>query len=297
MKICFHTGGHLGDFILTIPFLNLIIKKYPENEYYQCVHGMEGTLYPDSLIKTVPDLTPSETLCGDINIPTWFCDPSYTHLHLTGAEADKVLRPYDMVSIQKYYWRHVFKNNNFDIEIPSDLGLEFEFENILDKDSINSINKLGEDSRKKILFINIKGRSGQTDNNDWIGRIDTISKLYPDWNYYYTNEEGIEVENENIIPTPSIFGNHESDLVHNAYLSTFCDIIVARNSGAFQAISMQNKNVLDENKIFITQTQDNTHKPDLECFYNRTIYNAENIHTRVSQETFYKLEEILWSCQ
>ena len=140
MKVCFHTGGHLGDFILTIPFLNLIIKKYPENEYYQSVHGMEGTRYPDSLIQTVPHLTPSETLCGDINIPTWFCDPSYSHLHLTGEAADKVLRPYDMVSIQKYYWKHVFKNNNFDIDIPPDLGLEFDFENILDKDSIDSIN-------------------------------------------------------------------------------------------------------------------------------------------------------------
>ena len=297
MKVCFHTGGHLGDFLLTIPFLNLIIDKYPENEYYQYVKGMDDTRYPDSLIKTVPHLTPSETLCGDINIPSWFCDPSYQHLHKTGEEADKLLYPYDMVSIQKYYWKYVFENNNFDIEIPGNLGLEFDFENVLGEDSVKTINIATDTIQKKILFVNIKGRSGQTDNDDWLGRIDAIAKTYPEWNFYYTNEENHEIENSNVIHTPSIFGNHPSDLVHNAYLSTFCDIIVARNSGAFIAISMQNKNVLNENKTFITQTQDNTHKSDLECFYNRTIYKAENIHTRVSQETFYKLEELLWSCQ
>ena len=76
------------------------------------------------------------------------------------------------------------------------------------------------------------------------------------------NEESVEGENDNIIHTPSIFGTHPSDLIHNSYLSTFCDIIIARNSGAFMAISMQNKNVMDESKTFITQTQDNPHEPD-----------------------------------
>ena len=33
MKVCFHTNGHLGDFIITIPFLNLLMEKYPDFVY------------------------------------------------------------------------------------------------------------------------------------------------------------------------------------------------------------------------------------------------------------------------
>ena len=297
MKVCFHTNGHLGDFIITIPFLKLLMGKYPENEYYQYVHGMEGTRYPDIFLKTVPNLKPTEEISGDVIIPTHFCDPIYEKLHLGGQAALDEFYPYDMISIQKYYWKHVYKNNNFEVEIPDNLGLDFDYDSLLDKEAIDSIKKIGDNPRKKILFVNIKGRSGQTDNEDWLNRISNISTLYPEWDYYYMNEESVEVEKDNVIHTPSIFGTHPSDLIHNSYLSTFCDIIIARNSGAFMAISMQNKNVMNENKTFITQTQDNPHVPDLECFYNRTLYKATNVHTHVSQETFLKLEEILWSCQ
>jgi hypothetical protein len=166
MKVCFYTEGHLGDFIITIPFLKLLIEKYPDNEYYQCIHGGQGTIFPEIFLKTVPNLIPTDTLCGDINIPTWFGDKSYHHLYLTGEAALKVLYPYDMVANQKYFWKHVFEQNNFNIKIPGNIGLDFNFESILDKNSLSSIDQLKSNSRKKILFINIKGRSGQTDNED-----------------------------------------------------------------------------------------------------------------------------------
>lgn len=297
MKVCFYTNGHLGDFIITIPFLNLLIEKYPENEYYQCVNGSDGTVFPEIFLRTVSNLKATDTPCGDINIPTWFCDPVYSSLHMSSEQAKTDLYPFDMVTIQKHYWKSIFEKYNFDIEVPDDIGIDFDFNKILDKKSIKSIQKLSESKKRKILFVNIKGRSGQTDNDNWLTRISAISKLYPDNEFYYTNEEDIELSRDGIIHTPLIFGDHPSDIIHNSYLSTFCDIIVAKNSGAFQAISMQNQNVLNEDKIFISQTKNNEHAEDLECFYNRPIYKATNIHTRNTQETFYKLEEILWSCQ
>ena len=145
------------------------------------------------------------------------------------------------------------------------------------------------------MFINIKGRSGQTDNDDWLDKIDRLSEIYPDIDFCYMNQEKIKVEKKNVIHTPSIFGDHPSDIIHNAYLGTFCDIIVGRNSGAYQAIAMQTKNVVDKDKLFICQTKDNVHKSDLECFYNSKIYQAKNIHTKVTQQTFSELERIL--CQ
>ena len=293
MKVCFYTYGHLGDFIITIPFITLLIEQYPDNEYYQCIHGGDGTVIPEIFLKAVPNLKPTDTPCGDLNIPTWFGDKSYHHLYLNGSEALKVLYPYDMISNQKYFWKYVFEKNNFDITIPNNLGLNFNFESILDKKSLNLIDQLKNSSRKKILFVNIKGRSGQTDNENWLSRIDNLASLCPEWDFYYTNSEDIISSNTNVIHTPNVFGDYRSDIIHNAYLSTFCDIIVAKNSGAFQAISMQNRNVLNQNKILICQTQNNVHVDDLECFYNRTLYKATNIHTQTTPETFVKLEEIL----
>lgn len=289
MKICFYTEGHLGDFLITVPFLNLLIQKYPEHEYYQYVYGSQGTRYPDIIIKTVPNLIPTENLDGDLEIPTWFCDPIYKDLIKTGPI------PYDIYSIQKYFWSNLFYSCDFDVEIPDDLGLEFDFKTILGKQTINDIKKFAKTPRKKILFINIKGRSGQTDNDDWLDKIDYLSEIYPKIDFCYMNREKIDLEKDNVIYTPSIFGDHSSDIIHNSYLGTFCDIIVGRNSGAYQAIAMQTKNVVNENKLFICQTQNNVHKPDLECFYNSKIYKAKNIHTKVTKETFFELEKIL--CQ
>jgi hypothetical protein len=293
MKICFYTEGHLGDFILTIPFLNLLIEKYTDNEYYQYIHGSDGTIYPDIFFKTVPNLIPTEKIEGDLVIPTWFCNPIYIPLHMNTEEVIKNLYPYDMVSIQKYFWKHIYSHYNFDITIPNDIGLDFDFSTILNKKSFNLIDKLKNDLRKKILFVNVKGRSGQTDNEDWIPRIIDLASLHPEWDFYYTNSESYEISLTNVIHTPTIFGEHKSDIIHNSYLSIFCDIIVAKNSGAFQAISMQNKNVMNDKKILICQTQDNIHVSDLECFYNRTLYEATNIHTRTTSETFLKLKKIL----
>jgi len=293
MKVCFYTEGHLGDFIIGIPFLKLLIEKYPNNEYYQYIYGSEGTVYPEIFLKTVSNLIPTEKINGDLIIPTWFCNPIYVPLHLNTKEVIEKLYPYDMVSNQKYFWEHIYSKYEFDIEIPEDIGLDFDFKSILDKQSVKLIDKIKNNINKKILFVNIKGRSGQTDNEDWIPKIDKLATLYPQYYFYYTNIESYYSLNSNTIHTPTVFGEHKSDIIHNSYLSTFCDLIVAKNSGAFQAISMQNKNIMDEKKILICQTQDNVHVPDLECFYNRKLYKATNIHTRTTNDTFLELKNIL----
>jgi len=58
---------------------------------------------------------------------------------------------------------------------------------------------------------------------------------------------------------------------------------------------MHNSNIRNENKILITQTQDNIHKPDLEIWFNKKLYKATNIHSHITQESFGILENIL--CQ
>jgi hypothetical protein len=296
MKICFYTEAHLGDFLFSAPFIKLLIEKYPENEYYQHIYGSHGTVFPEIFMKTVPGLIPTNEICGDINIHTWLCDKQYSELHIPSTENDQTFPGLeDVFFVHKRAWNYIFKKHGFDVKIPNDIGISFDYESILDDQSLKFIQKFGESKRKKVFFINIKGKSGQTDNDDWLSNILHLANLYPDIDFCYMNEEQTKVDKENVIHTPSIFGNHSSDIFHNAYLSTFCDIIVGKNSGAFVAISMHNNNVTNPNKVFISQTQDNVHKKDLEIYFNKKLYKAKNIHTNLTKESFDILEKIL--CQ
>ena len=296
MKICFYTEAHLGDFLFSAPFIKLLVEKYPENEYYQYIYGSHGTVFPEIFMKTVPGLIPTSEICGDINIPTWLCDRQYSELHIPSTENDQTFPGLeDVFFVHRRAWNFIFRKYGFDIKVPDDIGISFDYENILDDKSLKSIRKFGKSKRKKVFFINIKGKSGQTDNDDWLGNILHLANLYPDIDFCYMNEEQTKVDKENIIHTPSIFGKHSSDIFHNAYLSTFCDIIVGKNSGAFVAISMHDNNIKDSQKVLISQTQDNVHKKDLEIYFNKKLYKAKNIHTNLTKESFDILETIL--CQ
>ena len=77
MKICFYSNGHIGDLLLQLPLIDILIKSYPKNEYYYYCLGGQNTFFHESLIGVVHNLISTPTLNGDINIPTWFCDPSY----------------------------------------------------------------------------------------------------------------------------------------------------------------------------------------------------------------------------
>jgi hypothetical protein len=296
MKICFYTEAHLGDFLFSAPFIKLLVEKYPENEYYQYIYGSHGTVFPEIFMKAVPGLIPANEICGDINIPTWLCNREYSEMSIPNTENYQTFPGLeDVFFVHRRIWNFIFRKHGFDVKIPDDIGISFDYESILDEQSLKSIQKFGESKRKKVFFINIKGKSGQTDNDDWLGNILHLADLYPDIDFCYMNEEQIKVDKENVIHTPSIFGKHSSDIFHNAYLSTFCDIIVGKNSGAFVAISMHDSNIIDPQKVLISQTQDNVHKKDLEIFFNKKLYKAKNIHTNFTKDSFDILEKIL--CQ
>jgi len=289
MKVCFHTKGHLGDFIITIPFLNLVIQKYPENEYLQYRYG-SGTIFHDSLIRGVGGLSFTDEVVGDINIPTWMCNKEYAEWE---APADYIF--VDHFSVQEYYWKRIYEKHGFDIDIPSDLGVNYNF--LLDTSSKKLIESFASKTGKKILIFNQKTRSGQADNQDYKSYLVRVANIFSDCYFLYTNEEDIDdklILDNNLIHTPSIFGEHESDITHNAYLSLYCDVIVGRANGPYMYAAMHNDNVLRDNKVIIGQHNGNDRKDDLEIYFNRGIYKARNILAKNTKETFDTLEGILW---
>jgi len=289
MKICFYNEGHIGDLLLNLPFIKLLIDKYPENEYLQYRYG-SGTIFHDSLIRGVGGLSFTDEVVGDINIPTWMCNKEYAEWE---APADYIF--VDHFSVQEYYWKRIYEKHGFDIDIPSDLGVNYNF--LLDTSSKKLIESFASKTGKKILIFNQKTRSGQADNQDYKSYLVRVANIFSDCYFLYTNEEDIDdklILDNNLIHTPSIFGEHESDITHNAYLSLYCDVIVGRANGPYMYAAMHNDNVLQDNKVIIGQHNGNDRKDDLEIYFNRGIYKARNILAKNTKETFDTLEGILW---
>ena len=226
MKICFYNEGHIGDLLLNLPFIKLLIDKYPENEYYQYRYGT-GTTFHDSLIKGVGGLSYTEKMDGDINIPTWMCNKEYAEW--VAADDYPLV---DHFSVQEFYWEKIYKKHGFDVDIPADLGINYNF--LLDSQSIISIGEYAVKEKKKVLIFNQKARSGQADNQDYKSYLVRIANIFDECDFLYTNEEDIDsklILDNNLIHTPTIFGNHDCDIIHNSYLSLYCDIIIGRANG------------------------------------------------------------------
>ena len=298
-RVTFYNEGHIGDVLITLPFIQLLLEKYPYFDYVHCNKGGGGTIFHGDLTNGYPRALPFVSeLDGDLNIPTWMCNKEYAEWE---APADY---PFvDLFSVQKYYWEKIFKKLEVDIEIPSDLGIDYCY-NISAKNRTNNHCTNNDNtitSRKKVLVYNQKSRSGQTDNQDYKSYLLRMATIFDDVDFYYTNEEDIDkklIVNNNLYYTPSVHSNpdgkpRECDIIHNSFLSRYVDVIVGRVSGPFMYASMHNGNVKDENKIIISQHNGNDRKDDLETYFNRSICKSHNIHTKTTKETFETLEEEL----
>ena len=303
-RVTFYNEGHIGDVLITLPFIQLLLQKYPYFDYVHYNKGGGGTVFHGDLTSGYDRALPIVSeLDGDLNIPTWMCNKEYADWE---APADYPFT--DLFSVQKYYWEKIFKKLEVDIEIPSDLGIDYRY-------SINARNRINnhctnEDNtitkRKKVLVYNQKSRSGQTDNQDYKSYLLRMATIFDDVDFYYTNEEDIDkklIVNNNLYYAHSIHSNvdfaidngmpRECDIIHNSFLSRYVDVIVGRVSGPFMYASMHNGNVKDENKIIISQHNGNDRKDDLETYFNRSICKSRNIHTKTTKETFTTLEEEL----
>ena len=186
------------------------------------------------------------------------------------APADYIFE--DHFSVQDYYWKRIYKKHGFDIDIPSDLGVNYNF--LLDASSKKElIEDFTSTTGKKVLIFNQKTRSGQSDNQDYKSYLVRVANIFSDCHFLYTNEEDIDdklILDNNLYILLLFLGEHESDIIHNAYLSLHCDVIIGRANGPYmyaqQCIMIMYK---DDDKVIIGQHNGNDRKDDLEIYFNR----------------------------
>lgn len=289
MKVCFYSEGHIGDLLIPLPIIDTLIKQYPDNEYYHYDKGGGGVCFNHDLIGVVDNLIPTSNLSGDIIIPTWAPNEQYL-------EFRNKLQPdhffVDHFSGIKYFLTNIFSKYGLGVKVSDDCGINFDYKipNEVKKTIQNFTFKL----KINILFFNQSPNSGQTDSIDYSNFLIDISKKYPNYNFFYTNGKSLLGQYKNLHYTPDVFGIHSCDILYNAYLSKYCNFLVGRVSGPFMFSSMHNMNVLDDKKIIISQHNGcGGLNDDLEIFYNKKIYKANNIHSKSTDLTFKKIDQIL----
>ncbi len=91
------------------------------------------------------------------------------------------------------------------------------------------------EKRRAIFVSNGYALSGQASNFDMLPMVAAMSNVHENCDFYLTNRDGLpDIVANNIFYTEDILDTkNKPDLNENAYLSTFCDVIIGRSSGAF----------------------------------------------------------------
>ena len=113
---------------------------------------------------------------------------------------------------------------------------------------------------RKILLCNNVPQSNQSFASDMREHILPFAEMYPDTHFICTNKFDTDGAS-NILFTEDIIGPvTDGDLQEISYLSTYCDVIVGKNSGPYVFCETYD-NYMDDTKTFVSF---NTKHPDYE---------------------------------
>ena len=209
-----------------IEIMQLIPTESDVSTYY---HGKSHRLLMD-----IPNLVTSN------NVPDWL-DPMKPHvikdgsLYLNtwiGRQSSYVLRG-SACTIEMLHKMHNDQIREFGVQLSSSNPIDYLTNFQYELYEIDGITKYlaGKEDKKKIYVSNGSVYSAQAENFDMSSLIINLAKLFPDVLFFIT--QGFENFEENIIDANTLTPDYlDSNLVELSYLSTFCDLLIGRNSGA-----------------------------------------------------------------
>jgi len=240
MNLIFYNYFHNGDIHYTREFIKDIISKTNFDNYF-FAHVNKNGLLKDIKIEEIDfNLLGDHNVLngldnftndnGDICINTWI--GRFTRY---GININSNYKLYE--DIYKFLNIPIGEKNSY---IPT---INFDY---IDKDKIDSffINK-----NKKILFCNGKICSGQSTTESFDPIIIQLSEIFPHFDFILTDNTN-RLNRNNIFYTNDIIGLDNNDLNEISYLSTFCDVIIGKESGPFAFCTIKD-NLMNENKTFI----------------------------------------------
>lgn len=282
-KICFFNHFHNGDIFHSKSFIEEIINSIDADFSY--AHSNHSNLLKDLNIKhqSIPDIsctTKFLELDGILYVNTWI--GSY------------------FVKGEKYYGECTLRfsyemfSKIYD-ELNKRLGCELKLSSIekyipnikfSEFNILNIESYIQQDLNKKILFCNGPCLSGQCAyHGDMQPIINSLAGKYPNITFIVTHR--ISTDLQNIKYTGDLIDSSEGDLNEIGYLSTFCDIIIGRNSGPF-CFSTNKRNVDNSKITFYAFGEDVLtcflYEIDLDCSFIFEYFNGlENLETSIDK--------------
>lgn len=280
-KICFFNHYHNGDLFHSKSFIRQIINTLDVDFSYAHSNNPKILIDLEIPYENIPDISHSIRFLEDgetLYINTWI--GSY------------------FVEGERYYGECTlrFSYDMFD-KIYSELNSRFEcnlsLSDIKDyypsidyqKFEIKNIDEyLKNNTTKKVLFSNGPCLSGQCRYyGDMVDIINDLAEKHKDITFICTQK--IQTSYSNVVFTEDIIKISDNDLNEIGYLSTFCDLIVGRNSGPF-CFSTNKDNVNNSNVTFYAFGEDIKtcflYEIDIECnFVFEYFSNLESIKTTI----------------
>ena len=239
-KIIFFNRYHSGDIFVSRGFIKYILSLDLAEEYYY-QHKCDPKLLQD--FPQITSLRPERHDCPkstdtDKYIHAWYMMSSHWNSHGPTYTS--------LYHIFKSYVENVFKLP-FNVD-KSTLLPQIDFSYF----KVNHIKDYLESSpyNTKILISNGDCMSTQASNFDLNPTIQYLATTYPNALFLVTNKEDIPINLPNVVYTSNIIKAESNDLIENAYISRYCDVIVGRSSGTY-TYSMLKENFEDPTKTFV----------------------------------------------
>jgi len=181
--------------------------------------------YDGNIINTLSQSAGSYIKDNCLYINTWYGADNFIFLNKYGISFDCLFFIFD----------ELFKKH-FNLTLHRDFRSLFPIISF-DEYRINSSKQWLDDHKnfKKVLVSNAQAKSGQAPNFNFIPAIKSLALSCPKTIFIITNKEpGINFKSHaNVVFSPDIIKSSDTDLNENAFLGTFCDIIVGRASSVF----------------------------------------------------------------
>ena len=239
-RVVLYNSHHNGDIHYSREFARYFIKNIPANEYYFIhqnsprlvmdipeikSHGPEAPVEVTQKWTSLSQETHFQEIDGTLYINLW-----------VGRNHRIYLQNYNDCTINANY--AACQDACEQLGLSRDIGPlesfipEYDYSPFNTEHIDNFINS--KQNKLKVLISNGECLSGQADNFDMSPAINKLCLEYPDVIFLATNESHtLEHGYPNLYYTSDIINIQFGDLVENSYLSTHCDIIVGRASGAF----------------------------------------------------------------
>ena len=241
-SIIFFNAFHNGDIHVSRSFVKYITEHMDNINFYYAHENKQ-------ILNDIPKIKEDKSLMGQIGdnyklesfergdllyLNTWYASGNHKYMNQYGITYDCL------------YFLMESHFNKLGLTIPGPVELYPSIDYSYYK--IDGIKEYMDKFWRKIFISNGQSLSGQADNFSMSHAINKLSSENPDKHFFITNEDSAIQHRDNIHFTRQIINKDGCDLNENAYISSFCDMVIGRASGAFSFTlnkdSLFNKDIL-----------------------------------------------------